>query len=715
MIYLDRSRSQAPGQLISVLEKYREEALEFFSLPDSKRSQARFTFMDIDKIPELKAAIVEEFHGKCAYTEAPIDAKSCRIIRHRPRNGASNLDYSSDRDHYWWLAYEWRNLVPVQRQSARAKGHYFPVEGKRAAPESPLSVTIKKERALLPDPSLPNPSKHLVFGTDGRVTTTPEFGPVLEILALNNANLVRQRKSAFLDFQRNSRGLHSKQIKDFLETHLTLDCPFLEARIQWLESFLEQNSRSKKPCLEILRSLGENYPVQRIATLIQSLRSPQGHSRVSGSKSSGTPSEESEAPSILHSVQIEKIEIVNFKCIERLVIDLKQKPDQQSPNGLMILGENGSGKSSILQAIALALEDPARLDDHPFLTHKKVLRREATKGHVKLFLTGQRDPVEVGFSRIKFSFHGPRDQLHFFLSAYGPHRIMPRYNDDSAEIQISAPISIKNLWDPYESLVDAERWMLSLDKKQFDSFALALKDLLDLREDGLIYRKRGSLLFDIGGKQQSLDDLSAGYRSIIATATDIIASYPVKGIDMQQATGIIMIDEIGAHLHPRWRMRIVNAYRRTFKGLQFLCTTHEPLCLRGTRQEELVVLARAGETVQQITDLPDLEELRIDQILTSPVFGMQTTVDPEAERNFQEYYYLLAKKKQTTKEKKRTEELKKKLYRYGVLGTDRRSRAIYDLIDTELATQTPNTTSPAISATTRRKFRELWDNTDLEL
>ena len=715
MIYVDRSKTIPPEIYFSKeWEGYIQAAKDFYSQPEQERSQSRFDFVDVDEIWDLKMALIEEFQGKCAYSEAPINPKNCRIIRHRPRNGASDIDHSSDRNHYWWLAYEWENLIPVYDECARAKGHYFPVIGKRAKPKTNLSAVRKAESALLPDPSLPDLSTNLIFGQDGIVSAQSGYEPIVDILGLNSSNLVRRRKSAYREFSSSSKNLAPTHLKSFFTSHLTNDSYFLEARLQWLEIMIRMESAQPDAIISALSSLGRNYPELRIKKLIRFLESDQSTSKASIFRPSEVTQKKQSTPATLHPIQIEKIEIKNFKCIEQLVLELPQSDDLDSPNGLMVLGENGSGKSSILQAVALALDDPAKLTEHPFLTYKKVLRRGKHKGYVRLHLVDQNEPIEVSFSRTKFSFSGPRDQISFYLSAYGPHRIMPRYNDDSSEINIAPIISINNLWDPYESLVDAERWMLSLDKSAFDAFALALKDLLDLRSDGLIYRKNKQLFFNIGGDKQSLDDLSAGYKSIIATATDIIASYPIKGIDMHQATGIVMIDEIGAHLHPRWRMRIVQAYRRTFKGMQFLCTTHEPLCLRGTREKEVVVLVQDEGKVKRITDVPNLEEMRIDQILTSPIFGMNTTVDPDAERKFQEYYYLLAKQKLNGAERKRRDDLKQFLYRYGVLGTDRRSRAIYDIIDKDLATQNPEKQIKGISKGTRKKVLRIWKNTSFD-
>ena len=79
---------------------------------------------------------------------------------------------------------------------------------------------------------------------------------------------------------------------------------------------------------------------------------------------------------------------------------------------------------------------------------------------------------------------------------------------------------------------------------------------------------------------------------------------------MSHASGIVLLDEIDAHLHPRWKMRIVESLRATFSGMQFIVTTHEPLCLRGIKEQEVVVLRREGDDVRYIDDLPSPSDLR---------------------------------------------------------------------------------------------------------
>lgn len=80
---------------------------------------------------------------------------------------------------------------------------------------------------------------------------------------------------------------------------------------------------------------------------------------------------------------------------------------------------------------------------------------------------------------------------------------------------------------------------------------------------------------------------------------------------------VVLIDEIEAHLHPRWKMRIVTALREALPNVTFIMTTHDPLCLRGLRAGEVMVFRRIESrapdslpvVVEQLEDLPDVGSL----------------------------------------------------------------------------------------------------------
>jgi len=95
---------------------------------------------------------------------------------------------------------------------------------------------------------------------------------------------------------------------------------------------------------------------------------------------------------------------------------------------------------------------------------------------------------------------------------------------------------------------------------------------------------------------QMFRNLSAGQRLLLTQIGDlarrVIALNPHLGRDvLQQTPGIVMIDELDLHLHPKWQRRIIEDLRRIFPKIQFIVTTHSPFLIQSLRSgEELVML-----------------------------------------------------------------------------------------------------------------------------
>jgi len=134
-------------------------------------------------------------------------------------------------------------------------------------------------------------------------------------------------------------------------------------------------------------------------------------------------------------------------------------------------------------------------------------------------------------------------------------------------------------------------------------------------------------------------------------------------------------------------MEIVPAFRRCFPNIQFLVTTHEPLCLRGIQDNEIALMYREDGEIVVDEDLPSPVGLRADQLLTSPLFGLHSTIDPDLDNKFVEYYSLLAKPdgELSPAQQSRLQELKNELSRIGILGHTRRDQLVYEAIDEYLA------------------------------
>ncbi len=118
----------------------------------------------------------------------------------------------------------------------------------------------------------------------------------------------------------------------------------------------------------------------------------------------------------------------------------------------------------------------------------------------------------------------------------------------------------------------------------------------------------------------------------MAMVLDVMRGMLEEWGDLENARGLVLIDEVETHLHPRWKLRVMSALRRAMPNVQFVATTHDPLCLRGMRGGEVQVLVRYDDQqIEALTGLPDVRGLRAEQLLTSDYFGLSSTADPDVE------------------------------------------------------------------------------------
>ena len=71
---------------------------------------------------------------------------------------------------------------------------------------------------------------------------------------------------------------------------------------------------------------------------------------------------------------------------------------------------------------------------------------------------------------------------------------------------------------------------------------------------------------------------------------------------LQRTPGFVLIDEIDAHLHPKWQRRVVDDLKLTFPGTQFVCTSHSPFIIQSLEAGELRTLDPGGHALVEYAD-----------------------------------------------------------------------------------------------------------------
>lgn len=357
--------------------------------------------------------------------------------------------------------------------------------------------------------------------------------------------------------------------------------------------------------------------------------------------------------------RIRRVEIRNFKAIESLDLDFPeaQVDEDDAANGLMLIGENATGKSSVLEAIALALlgtEQIGRLG----LKAADFLRRDEewrsppnTPAQVRVYFEDALEPVSLVVDPHTATFQGNTSPA-VVLAGYGPRRF---FTDRRGLRRRRAPYArVKTLFEPTTVITNPSGWLMNCGDAQFSAAVRALRQLLLLPDEAVVRRpppgerSGAAVMFDMHGILAPLNRLSEGYRTIAATSIDVMREMLRYWPALETARGVVLIDELETHLHPRWKMRIVQRLRRAMPQVQFIATTHDPLCLRGLFDGEVKVLRRTDSSgIEQLMDLPNVQGLSVEQLLTSDYFGLFSTEDPKLEEEITRYVALATKQDRT--------------------------------------------------------------------
>jgi predicted ATP-binding protein involved in virulence len=364
---------------------------------------------------------------------------------------------------------------------------------------------------------------------------------------------------------------------------------------------------------------------------------------------------------------IEKATIKNIKSIRHLEITFAK------PAGWhVIIGDNGSGKSSILKAIALALigaNEAAALR----LNLNDYINFQSNIGKVELELdldsknlninrsinqnTGriisERELVNVGikierekdsdFAQLKTInpkknaflkrlIWENRTRRGVYSSSFGPFRRFSGGNREWEKVFYSNPKMSNHLsvFGEGVALTESIEWLIQLNYKKLEGSLhsrhtlgflerfINQSDLLPHNAKIKEITSEGVFFTDAYNEKVNLTEMSDGFRSILSMTFEIIRQMSktfgisiFRGRDKHiSLEGIVMIDEIDAHLHPTWQTKIGNWFTKHFPNIQFIVTTHSPLICRAAENGSIWQLAEPGSN-DRIREIIGLEKERL--------------------------------------------------------------------------------------------------------
>lgn len=334
-----------------------------------------------------------------------------------------------------------------------------------------------------------------------------------------------------------------------------------------------------------------------------------------------------------------------------------------SPQVTVIAGVNGRGKSAILDALALLLSrllpqvTPAR-GGYKFLQPKDIYQGEEA---MQLSLSVSFEEIPVDFSIDYDTANGQRPKKLLSQVKRSIRRIYgsPDREGDAAPIAVYYTTDRASYRLPKRLLTglpqdQAAAYHGALSHRQvnfrdFMSRYLTWTETVARREDqgeknertiSAIERAIGEflpgfsglrvesaplrLLVSKHGKTLDLTQLSDGERSLLAIMIDLCRRLVLANPELHdplQGAGVVLVDEIELHLHPRWQREVVEKLRRTFPRIQFVLTTHSPFVVQTLRDGELRLL---GENLDEeaLEDPGEYANRGLEEV-TTKVMGIE--------------------------------------------------------------------------------------------
>lgn len=147
-------------------------------------------------------------------------------------------------------------------------------------------------------------------------------------------------------------------------------------------------------------------------------------------------------------------------------------------------------------------------------------------------------------------------------------------------------------------LTAKERVLEKNTDNQLQSVKSAISYFLDTIENVWIDRSLQPpvMMVEKDGKDLNINQLSQGEKSLLALVGDVARRLAILNPSLDdplQGEGVVMIDEVDLHLHPRWQHNLIDKLVRTFPNVQFILTTHSPLIV-SDRADILVYLLDDG-------------------------------------------------------------------------------------------------------------------------
>ncbi len=379
---------------------------------------------------------------------------------------------------------------------------------------------------------------------------------------------------------------------------------------------------------------------------------------------------------------IKEVSIKNIRSISNFEMKFEK------PAGWhVIIGDNGSGKSSVLRSIGLSLIGENQIlgiapnwnnwisTSKNCASIKLEIQQDGSndlgfassnaKSRKGLFLIENIIETKNGLTtRINQNsesiFAGHFSEISGWFSAgFGPFRRFSGGTNEYKQITTNPSYKILaahlTLFKEEADLSDVLLWLKELQLQKFEEKNNYINSIISLiNSDGFLpngvklqnVSSYGVVFVDANNISLNIQDLSDGFRSILCLVLELMrqiinslnVEHPIFNFSGSNSfisiPGVILIDEIDAHLHPTWQTRIGQWFTKYFPNIQFIVTTHSPLICRAAENGSIWRLAAPGSNEEsgEVTGI-DRDRLIYGNVLDAygtEVFGKSVSISKTA-------------------------------------------------------------------------------------
>ena len=327
-------------------------------------------------------------------------------------------------------------------------------------------------------------------------------------------------------------------------------------------------------------------------------------------------------------MKIDFLELTNFRNMQEVSISFENK------KFVAMIGDNGSGKTTILESITKAFVPVLRvvngeafkscdltdndirygtsgtgvtvgitLDNEKYIwtNKRRISSQVAFDNAIEMREKKQNDLKKI---KNKYADCVAQRKLPLVLY-YGTDRIIREVPRRGHIKEFEVTDALRNCFDNINYFRDFYDWFKTeedIELRGLRENPMYRNPKLDCVREAIEKMIKGyknlrielspsrMVLTNTEGMDLEIEQLSGGYKAVLSVVADIAKRLAIANPESNnplEEEAVILIDELDLHLHPRWQKTIVNDLKRTFINCQFIITTHSPFIVQALHADEL--------------------------------------------------------------------------------------------------------------------------------